>query len=299
MIEISLIWIAFCFSALYLLGSYAFNLTSKTLDAPNFSIGSLVFIGAYIPFSLKIFYGYEPYTCLPFAFIICATMNWTIYHTVFKKLLYVERKPELIALATLAVGIVLSSLLHIWVSYIREVTQISPMLSYLKEYDFRYGIVRGVFLVSTILVFSLFLLTRLLYNTRIGLIVRSLFENKTLAEIQGINISNVYSFLWFVSGGLAGLAGSLSPFILITSPREGFLFQNSIMASSILGGFGDVIGGFFGATVVGFTEIMVTIVGQHVFGAWFGEYRFFISIIIIALLLRYYPSGLKVRQNLK
>lgn len=256
-------------------------------------------IGAYTPFSLRVFYGYGPYTCIPSAFIICAIMNWIIYHIVFRNLLNIERKPELIALASLAVSIVYSSLLNIWISYLRELTQIYPMVSYLKEYDFRLGMIRGVFLVSTLIVFSLFILTRLLYNTRIGLIVRSLFENKTLAEIQGINISNVYSFLWFVSGGLAGLAGSLSPFILITSPREGFLFQNSIMASSILGGFGNVIGGFFGATVVGFTEIMVTIIGQHVFGAWFGEYRFFISIIIIALLLRYYPSGLKVRQNLK
>ena len=222
-------------------------------------------------------------------------MNWTIYHTVFKKLLYVERKLELIALATLAVGILFSSLLHIWVSYLSEVTQVSPMISYLKEYDFSYGMIRGVFLVSTIIVFSLFLLTRLLYNTRFGLVARSLFEDKTLAEIQGINTSNVYSFLWFLSGGLAG---SLYPFILVTSPREAFLFQNSIMASCILGGFGNVIGGFFGATVFGFIEVMVTILGQQFFGAWFGEYRFFISIAIIALLLRYYPKGLK-KQSMR
>ena len=114
-----------------------------------------------------------------------------------------------------------------------------------------------------------------------------------MAEIQGINTSNVYSLLWFVSGGLAGLAGSLYPFILVTSPREAFLFQNSIMASCILGGFGNVIGGFFGASVFGFIEVMVTILGQQFFGVWFGEYRFFISITIIALLLRYYPKGLK------
>lgn len=284
---------AFCYSAFYIIGSYAFNLTSRTLNAPNFSIGTLIVSGAYIPFSLRIFIGYDPYSCLPFTFIICGTINWILYNLVFRKLLGVERKPELIALATLAVGIVFSGLLNIWISILREVTQISPMVSYLKEFDFRMGMIRGVFLVSTFIAFSLFILTRLLYNTRIGLVFRSIFENRALAEIQGVNSLNKYALLWFVSGGLAGLAGNLYPFISITSPREGFLIQNSLMAASILGGFGNIIGCFFGATVVGFIEVMVTILGQQILGAWFGEYRFFISVAIIALLFRYYPSGLK------
>jgi branched-subunit amino acid ABC-type transport system permease component len=292
-IEAGGIWVAFCFSAFYILGSYAFNLTSRTLDAPNFSIGSLIVIGAYIPFSLRIFYGYEPYTCLPFAFIVCSVTNWIVYSLVFRRLLSNERKPELIALASLAVGIVFSGLLNIWISYLREITQISPMVSYLKEFDFRLGMIRGVFLVSTMIAFSLFIVTRLLYDKQVGLILRLLFEDKALAEIQGVNSSNVYSLLWFVSGGLAGLAGSLFPFISITVPREGFLIQNSIMAASILGGMGNVFGCFFGATVVGFIEIMVTILGQRFLGAWFGEYRFFFSIAVIVLLFRYYPRGLK------
>lgn len=291
----TIIWVSFCFSALYILGSYAFNLTSRTINAPNFSIGPLIVIGAYVPFSLRIIYGYTPYACLPYSFIICGATNWILYSLVFRKLLRYNRKPELITLASLAVGVLLTGLLRIWVSYLKEITGLSPMVSYLKEFDFRIGMIRGVFLVLTILVFSLFSLTRVIYNTRIGLTIRSIFEDKTLSEIQGVNSSNIYPILWLLSGGLAGLAGNLYPFIAITSPSEGFLVQNSIIAASILGGMDNVFGCFFGATVVGFVEIMVTVLGQHIFGAWFGEYRFAISITIIAFLLRYYPDGLKTR----
>lgn len=297
LVEASIIWVSLCFSGIYILGSYAFNLTSRTIHAPNFSIGPLIVIGAYVSFSLRVFYGYgyKPYACLPYSFILCGATNWIVYSLVFRKLLRYKRKPELIALASLAIGVLLSALLRIWVSYLKEITGWSPMVSYLKEFDFRIGMIRGVFLVLTILVFSLFILTKIMYNTRIGLTIRSIFEDKTLSEIQGVNSSNIYSILWFVTGGLAGLAGNLYPLIAITTPTEGYLFQNSIMAASILGGMCSVFGCFFGATIVGFVEIMVTILGQHVLGAWFGEYRSIISIAIIAFLLRYYPDGLKTR----
>ena len=70
-----------------------------------------------------------------------------------------------------------------------------------------------------------------------------------------------------------------------------------IMAASLLGGLYNRRGYFIGGLIVGLADIMLTVWGQAVIGVWVGEYRPFVSMVILVLVLRFRPQGLLGREK--
>ena len=66
----------------------------------------------------------------------------------------------------------------------------------------------------------------------------------------------------------------------------------SIMAASLLGGFNNIYGAIIGGLGIGFSEILLTFWGQQVLGAWVGEYRPIIPMIVLVAVLLIEPEGL-------
>ncbi len=160
------------------------------------------------------------------------------------------------------------------------------------------GSIKGIFIVSCLISFTIFLLIiSLQRKTRFGLTLTTIFDRVELAQIQGINISKVFSNIWFIAGGLAGLAGAMRPFTFQTFPFHGTWIMASIIAASLLGGMTDIRGCFFGAFLVGLVEIGGILYFQAVFGAWIGDFQQIIPILVIALCIYFYPNGLKGRNR--
>jgi len=127
--------------------------------------------------------------------------------------------------------------------------------------------------------------------TRLGKSMRAMSDNTTLAMTSGIDTKRITSITWFLSGTLAGVAGTvlgISEGNL--TPASGELFLFVIFAAVILGGIGSIYGAIGGAILIGLaTEISAAFINP--------SYKLDIAFVILILTLLVRPSGLIARPG--
>ena len=126
----------------------------------------------------------------------------------------------------------------------------------------------------------------LLTRTKLGKAMRAMSDDPSLAMVSGINTRAITAVTWFLTGALAGLAGTvLGLNISSITPSTGETFLFVIFAAVILGGIGKPYGAMLGALIIGLaTEISAVVIN----GAYKLDVAF--ALLIIALLAR--PQGL-------
>ena len=248
--------------------------------------------GSYLTAILTVGFRIPVYTSILYVSIIGALINLVVYELVFHWLLHWHRKPILIAIATLTFGLLLSEVMSFTGYLYVEWRQAYPFPFIIKEYDITFGQINGVLVVSTILTVTIYLLTRLLLQkTGLGVRLLAFSETNELVKTQGISSDRLYSNVWLVSGGLACLAGGLYPLYFSIIPSYAFDLLISVLAVSLLGGMGSIMGGFYGC-IAAFIEIVLTVMIQRVFGTEWGELRLLIPLLIIILVLMFRPKGI-------
>jgi branched-subunit amino acid ABC-type transport system permease component len=131
----------------------------------------------------------------------------------------------------------------------------------------------------------------MLKTTRLGKSMRAMSDNTTLAMTSGIDTRRITTITWFLSGTLAGVAGTvlgISEGNL--TPASGELFLFVIFAAVILGGVGSIYGAIGGAILIGLaTEISAAFINP--------AYKLDIAFVALILTLLIRPSGLIARPG--
>ncbi|MFW6109543.1 MAG: branched-chain amino acid ABC transporter permease, partial [archaeon] len=234
------------------------------------------------------------YYGFPVAFILGGAMSVLIYKLVIGVLTNMGGGAIVLTISTLAIQIFLTAFIQIYAYYLRERFSTYAMAFLLKESDFKLAGFPGIFVVSlTITIGSVLALHYMLTRTKIGVAMRATAEDTELAQVLGINTDQIQLFSWFLTGGLACLAGAMIPLWFQSTPASGAMIITSIMAGSLLGGFESIYGSVIGGAVVGISEIMLTTWGQAVIAPWIGEYRPIIPMSFLVAVLLIEPKGLQ------
>jgi branched-subunit amino acid ABC-type transport system permease component len=123
-------------------------------------------------------------------------------------------------------------------------------------------------------------------KTSTGNKFRAIAENPSLLEICGTNSVNVKTLAWFIAGGLAGVAGIISPYLYSGEfTRDVKLYYLPVFISAILSEKREPwISGLFGL-LVGYIQLIVILNGQENVGVFFGEYREPLTAFALAIVL--------------
>jgi len=127
----------------------------------------------------------------------------------------------------------------------------------------------------------------LLMKTRLGLAIRSTANDREVANLMGMNESNVALVTMGISVGLAAFSGAVVVPLAIVNP---FMWMGPLirmMAAVVLGGLGSIKGSFAGAYILGFAQSLVVFLvpmGAYLKGS------VALSIMILVLIIR--PEGL-------
>jgi branched-chain amino acid transport system permease protein len=293
------IWIAaLTFGSELTLLSMGFTLTYLTAKVPNFAHGTYAGIGIYVSFTISKIMGISPYLGFPISFIIGGVVSVIIYVLVIGALQRLGGGAIVLTISTLAIQIFLTGAIQIYAYWIFVRFNRYTMMFLLKDFDFKFAGFPGIFIVSVgLTLFSVITLHYMLTRTKIGIAMRATAEDPELASVLGINTNQIQLFSWFLTGGMACLAGSMIPLWFMSTSQTGALIITSIMAGSLLGGFESVYGAVVGGFVVGVSEIMLTVWGQELLGAWVGEYRPIIPMTFLVLVLLLEPQGLQGAWN--
>ena len=151
----------------------------------------------------------------------------------------------------------------------------------------------GPFLLSTdqliivaIGVGAMLVVHLLLTRTKLGKAMRAMSDDPSLAMVSGINTRAITTFTWFLTGTLAGLAGTvLGLNISSITPAMGETFLFVIFAAVILGGIGRPYGAMLGALVIGLaTEISAIVINA--------AYKLDVAFVLLVIVLLIRPQGL-------
>ena len=132
---------------------------------------------------------------------------------------------------------------------------------------------------------AIVLLWTFLQRTYIGIAIRAIAQDRAIMPLMGVDQRRVYLVTSAIGGGLAGLAAALMVLQFDIYPQIGLQFGPLIFMICVLGGLGNMIGGFVAAFII--SEFIA--VGGSCFATEWGyaiAFLFFMVVIFIR------PQGL-------
>jgi len=284
---------AIIYSNLLMLLSIGFTFAYLTAKVPNFAHGGNAAIGIYVTFTLVTVLELNPYLAIVLAFPICGLVSALIYKGVIQALK--RRGAGLISLsiATVAAQMMIYASVNIYADYMRGVAGQYARVFLYRNQDFKLMGLPGVLLVSTVLAVTIItVLHVMLTKTKFGIATRATVENADLAGTLGIDTEFVSLVSWFVTGGLAGIAGTLLPLWFQSTPYTGALILMSVFSASVVGGMSSIYGAMVGGYVIGLAEVLGTSFLADRFGSWVLPYRSLVPLIAMFIILLRVPEGL-------
>jgi branched-chain amino acid transport system permease protein len=265
---------------IYGLVALGFTIVYRSLYVINFAQGDVFMVGSflgYLGFSLAsrypvtVFFG-----VLGGASVIAVITTFLIY----KK---IHRADHLtFAIASIGVGIV----------YENIVRMITPDA---KRYPNVFGdkvlSVGGIFIsdqylwILGITLALIFLLQLFFYKTKFGKAMRAVSENRDMASLLGINVTQTVYATFVISGMVGAVAGILIGPLYFFSFDMGFMTGLKAFSAAILGGMMSVPGTLVGGFILGVTENLGAVYISS-------DYKDAIAFGLLIFMLMVRPKGL-------
>jgi branched-chain amino acid transport system permease protein len=278
--------------------SLGFSLTYATSKIPNFAHGTYITIGIYITYHLTMVLRIVPipiptYMVALVSFFLSGLVALFIYIVVLGVLR--KRGTELVGVmvSTIAIEFIILSIIHIYLTSFPLRGGTMGGVFILRNIDFSYMGLPGILYVSTSLTIMLVVILHImLTRTKFGIAMRAIIEDPSLAAVFGVNVEQLQRVSWFLTGGLAGLSGSMMPLWFTCDPTTGSVLLLTIFAATIFGGLSNIYGAIVGSYALGFLEIIGIYFLTSVFGTWLSSYRPLIPLFIISIFLLMAPQGI-------
>ena len=275
---------------LYALISLGLNLIYGTMRLLNVAHGDLVMIGAYVAFMAFSILNVGPLISMFGAAVICGALGWLVYRSIFERMLsnslLLTRLEENSLLLFFGISVIIQNLMILFFTADRQGYQ---YLNEIVEFgDVRLTAAR----VAVLIVGSVISIAAVLYLrfSMFGLAMNALIQNRDASAVVGINVDRVQMSSLVIGFGITGLAGALISVMEPITPVMGFPYTMSAFVIIILGGLGNLWGGFLAGLLLGLLEVFgVAATGPE----WRSVlvYGLFIAILIFR------PQGLLGSEN--
>ncbi|MGI2335937.1 MAG: branched-chain amino acid ABC transporter permease [Dehalogenimonas sp.] len=273
--------------SLYLISAVGLTLLYGLVKFPNFAHAEFMAVGGFLGYFIAEQLGWPLAVAYPVAFLGAGVVGFLSYRGVFKPLADKAGTTIIhLMVASMALGFILRHTTgEIWGFPSRTFNITWPIY---EIGSLRISLHWIIIVVTAVLVgLGLhYMLTR----TRIGKAIRATASNPRLALAAGINTTKVLMITWFVSAGLAGIAGLFRAVETRITPYVGWDIILPTFAVVVLGGIGSFYGAIVAAFAIGLAEnigvVLLSEVGLST------QYRMAIPFVILIIVLIFRPQGL-------
>ena len=269
------------------LPAVALTLIYGILKFPNFAIGAMLTVGAYLALALNVYLSLPVLYAAAMGAAAFAVVAVGIDQVVFRPLR--ERSAITLLVASMGVSFVLENIVRfIFGNGARsfELPLARPKLV------FGLRINNEQIFTAVAVIAAMTGVYVVLRHTPLGRAMRAVSDNPALAAARGIDRERIVRWTWVIAGLLTAAAGVLVGMDRAIDPLLGWNYIVTVFAASILGGLGNPVGAVLGALTVGVVEETSTLLIAP-------NYRQVVSFCAIALLLLLRPQGLLGVQRIK
>jgi branched-chain amino acid transport system permease protein len=268
--------------SLYAIVAMGFNLLYGTIKFFDIAYGSAILIGGYATFWLSEMAGFPFYLSIITALLFSGLIGFLSNKYIYEKLETKKASKMTLLVASLGVFTLIQAIIAIVFS-----SQFKVISS--RNNPTVFNILNGFitenqafsFFCALILIFFLVIFLK---KTNFGKSIRAIGDDISVAKIVGINTKKMVGLVFFISYAMAGLAGIIYVSDIGVDPTIGMSLLLKGIIASILGGIGNIYGGFLGGFLLSFIENIAM---------WSisGEWRDFVSFGILVIFLIFKPRG--------
>jgi branched-chain amino acid transport system permease protein len=249
----------------------------------NFSHGSLFMLGTYVAYNFMHNWHANFWIGFGMAGIIVAIVGGVIEFFLIRRV--TGRKEELAYQLLLTYSLIL--IFHdvvkmIWGPDYKSIQQPSYLSSTL---NIGGGVLPSFYLVIILFGFLVVIaLWFILIKTDFGRMIRAAALDKEMIEVLGVDVKKVYTAVFMLGSGIAGMGGALTGAMHTVAPSAGEEVIIEAIIVIVIGGLGNLWGAWLGALVIG----QVTAFGILVFPRW--SLLFVYLVMVLVLIVR--PRGI-------
>ena len=276
------ILIAAMSSSYMMLLALGFTLVFGLMRIVNFAHGEFMMIGAYATYVLTTFLGLDYFLAVPLSGLAAGLAGMLAERFVFRPFI----GDELGAMITsLALAIILQGMIMITfsvndLSVARPVTGVMRIGGAVLPNDQLF--VAGAALVI-IVAFHM-----LVQHTRLGLALRAVAQDTTIARIYGIPPRIILPVGFGIGCLLAGLGGALIAPLYTINPYMGEAALLKAFIVVVLGGLGSLPGAMIAALILGITDAVISVLYNPTIAT-------LVSFIMVVVILIVRPTGIAGR----
>ncbi|MEO0635296.1 MAG: urea ABC transporter permease subunit UrtB [Pseudomonadota bacterium] len=242
---------ALSLASIYFLAAIGLAITFGVMGVINMAHGEFIMMGAYTGYVVQLFitdYTASLVVALPLAFAVTFAAGVAMERLVIRHLMH---RPLETLLATFGISIALQQLAkNIFGTQARPLTAPGWLDGSLVFNDIvSISYIRIAIFVLAVVFFLVLLF--ILNRTRLGLEVRAVTQNPSMASSMGINPDRINMLTFGLGSGIAGIAGvAIGLFAQVTSELGSNYIVQSFM-TVVVGGVGNIFGTLAGAGMIG------------------------------------------------
>ena len=267
------------FGGVLALLSLGLNLIFGVVDVVWICYAELVMFGMYTVYWLAGVYDINIFIAALAAIALVSVLGWLVHVLIISPILGTAPINKLLATGGLLFFLQSVATLMFSIEF-RNLGLRLPILEFSEMY-FSYArlLAFGVALVGMVVVYLF--LTR----TYIGAAIRAISQDREIMVLMGVDAKKIYWVTAGVGGGLAGLAACLLVLQYDVHPFVGISFGPITFIICVLGGLGNMIGGFIAAFIL---SIIISVGGLYSEIEW--GYVLAFVFFIVMMFIR--PQGL-------
>ena len=270
---------------LYALVAVGLTMVYGVMDVVNFAHGDYLMLSMYFSYWLFILFGMDPLYSLPAIVLVMFGIGVITYYITIRPIINSPMLSQIFV--TFGLLIFLRGLAQfLWKVDYRMIpdTLVSGSFNMGGIYIGRPQLVAAV---GAVLCSGLILW--FLKNTKAGMALEAVSEDKEAARLMGINSDRMFALSWGIGIASVGVAGVLLSNFFYVFPEVGGQFCLIAFVVVALGGFGSVVGAFLAGIIVGLVEV----VSGYLIDPSF-KFMFVLSLYLAVVFIR--PQGLMGRK---
>lgn len=271
----------------YALMASGLTLLFGVMRIVNLAHGAFILIGAYAAYFLFEGMSLDPFVSMLLVIPVMFAVGLLVYRGLFVRIEGSARYGEMTVLLTFGMALVLEGVMGaLFTGIFRSTTP-----SYAND-AFRTGplfLPKGQLYASLASAALLVLLWLFLTRTRTGSAIRATMQNRTAAQIVGVNVRRVSMISFGIGIAIAGASGALLSYLFAFFPARHWQWISILLSLVVLGGLGSLKGAVVGAVSLAVLSSLVS----AALGPTWSPLTFYLALFLI-LLIR--PQGLFGRE---